>query len=114
MVIEVHYPVFMANQGGYMVIRDSNFKKIADNVKPDYKKRVVLHSVLIKEGVSYHIYANNIGQIILDPQVTIPASELWLFEDKDILEAVDKSMAESVDGKLIDRGSFAKYTKNEP
>jgi hypothetical protein len=97
-----------------MDIRDQNFKKIADNVKPDNKKRVVLHSVLVREGVSYHIYANNAGQIILDPQVTIPASELWLFEDKDILGAMDKSMTESADGKLINRGSFAKYAKNEP
>jgi len=97
-----------------MVIRDPNFKKIADNVKPDYKKRVVLHSVLIKEGVSYHIYTNNAGQIILDPQVTIPASELWVFEDKDILSAIDGSMLESAKGQLKDRGSFAKYAKNEP
>tara|TARA_Y100000310_G_scaffold144390_1_gene143654 strand:+ start:26723 stop:26857 length:135 start_codon:yes stop_codon:yes gene_type:complete len=43
----------------------------------------------------------SVGQIILDQQVTIPASELWVFENKGILAS-------------IDRGSFAKYVKNEP
>jgi len=95
-----------------MVIKDQAWEKIADNVRPDAKKRVVLHSIQVKEGVSYHIYANSVGQIILDPQVTIPASELWVFENKDLLAAMDKSMAESVKGRLIDRGSFAKYVKN--
>jgi hypothetical protein len=95
-----------------MVIRDQVFEKIADSIKPDNKKRVGLHKVQIQEGVSYHIYANSTGQILLDPQVTIAASEAWIFDNKDILAAMDKSMAESVKGQLIDRGSFAKYVKN--
>ena len=97
-----------------MVIKDQDFKKIADSVKPDTKKRVVLHSVQVREGVSYHMYTNKFGQIVLDPQVTIPASELWVFENKDVLAAIDKGMAESANGRLIKRGSFAKYVKNAP
>jgi hypothetical protein len=93
-------------------IKDKDFKKVADSVKPDDRKRLGLHNIQIPTGISYHIYINSTGQIFLDPQVTIPASELWVFEDKNILAAMDKSMAESVDGKLIDRGSFAKYVKN--
>jgi len=95
-----------------MLIRDMVFEKIADGVKPDVKNRVVLRHVLIEEGVTYHIYKNAMGQIVLDPQVTIPASELWVFENKDVLAAIDKGMAEAAKGKLIKRGSFAKYVKN--
>ena len=95
-----------------MVIKDWSFEKIADGVKPDSKKRVLLHVVHISKGVSYHIYTNSTGQIILDPQVTIPASELWIFENKDILSTIDKGMAESNAGQLIDRGSFARYVKD--
>ncbi len=94
-------------------IRDKDFKKVADSVKPDDRKRVVLRSINILEGVSFHIYTNSTGQILLDPQVTIPASELWVFKNKDILAAIDQSVEESANGQLIDRGSFSEYVKNE-
>jgi len=87
------------------------YTRMAENVKPDPKRRVLLPKTLVKEGITYHIYANSLGQIFLDPQVTIPASELWVFANKDILAAMDKSMAEE---RVINRGSFAKYVKNAP
>jgi len=94
-----------------MVIKDLDFIKIADSVKPDTKKRVVLH-VQIQEGTTYHMYKNSLDQIVLDPQVTIPASELWVFNNKDVLATIDKGMEESTKGQLIERGSFAKYVKD--
>lgn len=96
------------------ILKDDNVTRIAEGVKPDAKRRVLLPLVLVKEGITYHIYANSFGQIFLDPQVNIPASEAWLFEDKTALASVDRGMAESAKGKLIDRGSFAKYTKDAP
>ena len=96
------------------IIKDNNYKIVAEGVKPDYKKRVVLPAILVQKGVTYHIYHNRMGQIILDPQVTIPASELWLFEDKEALASVDRGMAESMNGQVINRGSFAKYVKDAP
>jgi hypothetical protein len=91
------------------IIRDTDLIRVAGSVKPDAKKRVVLPDALVQEGIIYHIYRNSIGQILLDPQVTIPASELWLFENKDALASVDRGMLESV---RINRGSFAKYIRN--
>lgn len=96
------------------IIRDSKLTKIADSVKPDAKRRVCIPKILLREGISYHIYTNRVGQIILDPQITISASEAWLFENKEALASVDKGMAESTNGQTIDRGSFAKYTKHAP
>jgi hypothetical protein len=96
-----------------IIIKDEKLTKIADSVKPDAKRRVYLPKVLLKEGISYHIYANSLGQIVLDPQITIPASEAWLFEDYTALASVKKGMAESAKGQVIDRGSFASYTKDE-
>ena len=100
-------------EGGEMetIIKDTNYIKVAESVKPDTRKRVVLPKSLVREGITFHIYSNGSGQIILDPQVTIPASELWVFENKNILNAMDKSMAEE---RAINRGSFAKYVKNAP
>jgi hypothetical protein len=94
------------------IIRNEKLTRIADSVKPDAKRRVCLPKSLIKEGISYHIYTNEAGQIILDPQITISTSEVWLFENKEALASVDKGMSESTNGQTIDRGSFAKYTKD--
>jgi len=93
------------------IIRDTDYTRIAGSVKPDTKKRVVLPAALVQKDVIYHIYHNRIGQIVLDPQITIPASELWLFKDKEALASVDRGMFES---DRINRGSFAKYVKNAP
>ena len=94
------------------IIKSMDFKGIAKNVKPDAKKRVVLPKGLIVQDITYHIYANSVGQIILDPQVTIPASELWLFENTEVLASIDRGMAESSKGQVIKRDSFAKYVKD--
>jgi hypothetical protein len=83
-----------------MVIRDSNFKKIADSVKPDAKKRILLHRLQIQEGITYHVYSNSIGQIVLDPQVTIPASEAWLFSNPDALASVRRGLSDAANGKM--------------
>ncbi len=93
------------------IIKDEELTRIPGSVKPDSKKRVVLPSFLVREDIIYHIYSNSVGQIVLDPQVTIPASEAWLFEDKTALASVDKGMVEAANGQVIDRGSFAKYAK---
>ena len=95
------------------IIRDDKLTKIADNVKPDMKRRVILPKKFVRDNVTYHVYINSHNQIILDPQVTIPESELWIFENKNILAAIDKGMMESAKGQVTKRGSFAKYTEDE-
>ncbi len=91
-----------------MVIKDHVFEKIADSVKPDAKKRVVLQHVHIEKGVTYHIYKNSLGQIILDPQLTISASEVWLFNNPVALTSVKKGLADAAKGKVlkVDRDSL--------
>lgn len=94
------------------ILRDDKLTKVAHSVKLDAKRRVVLPKALATGDVTYHIYVNRIGQIVLDPQVTVAASEAWLFEDKAALASVDKGMAESVGRRVVNRGSFAKYIKD--
>ena len=69
-------------------------------MKPDAKKRVVLPKGLVVEGITYHIYSNSIGQIILDPQVTIPASEAWLFNNPDALASVRRGLSDAAQGRV--------------
>ena len=82
------------------VTKDSDFKKIANSVKPDAKNRITLHEVQLGEGITYRMYGNSIGQIILDSQVTIPASEMWLFTNPDALVSVRRGLSEAVKGKV--------------
>jgi len=83
-----------------MVIKDTVFEKVADSVKPDTKRRVVLQGIQIQEGITYHIYKNTIGQIVLDPQVTIPASEIWLFKNPEALASVMRGLSDAKEGRV--------------
>lgn len=82
------------------IIKNDNFREIAANVKPDGKKRIVLSKAPVAEGVTYRIYCNEIGQIILDPHVSIPASEVWLYKDREAFEAVEAGIREASEGKI--------------
>jgi hypothetical protein len=96
------------------IIKDGNLVRVGKPVTPDSRKRVVLPKAVVQEGTTYFVYYNRIGQIVLDPQASIPASELWVFEDKDILASIDRGMRESLNGKTINRGSFAKHVNHAP
>ena len=82
------------------IIRNSKFRKVASNVKPDSKKRIVLSRACQAEDVTYHVYCNDIGQIVLDPQVSVPASEAWLFKNKEAQAVVAEGLRQAAEGKI--------------
>ncbi len=82
------------------IIKDIAFQRVAESVKPDAKKRVVLPKAQVREGVTYHIYSNSLGQIVLDPQVTIPASEAWLFKNPEALASVRRGLSDAAKGRV--------------
>ena len=83
------------------IIKDENLKEIAKSVKPDDRKRITIGKALLAmEDVTYHIYANSYGQIILDPQITIPASEVWIFNNPEILALAKKGLKAAAEGDV--------------
>ena len=82
------------------IIRNTQFVKLAESVKPDAKKRIVLPGKKVIEGITYHVYANSIGQIVLDPQVSIPASEAWLFKNPEALASVWRGLQDAAKGRV--------------
>ena len=82
------------------IIKDKNFTRVAGSVKPGTKKRVVLPTALVGEDVIYHIWYNSMGQIVLDPQVTIPASEAWLFNNPDALALAQRGLSDAAEGRV--------------
>jgi hypothetical protein len=92
------------------VIKNADFQLISEFAQPDAKKRLSLGEAV--QGVkAYNIYRNSLGQLILDPVKTIPASEMWLYENAQALASVKKGLGESAEGKSVYRGSFAKHAR---
>ena len=88
------------------IVKSKEFTEISET-RVDSKKRITLKKV--RDGIKrYKVYINEIGQIILDPQVSIPASELWLFKNKTAVTSVRKGLRQSAEGKAVRRRSLAK------
>lgn len=90
------------------LIRDTHFKEIYET-KPDSKRRVTLGSCRVRAH-HYRVYENTAGQIVLDPQSSVPSSEAWLFENKKALASVRKGLAQARAGKTVKAPEdFRKY-----
>jgi hypothetical protein len=82
------------------IIRNTEFTRVSKGVRPDTKKRVVLPKELVGEDVIFQIYCNASGQILLDPQVTIPAAEAWVFKNPESLASVKQGLADATEGRV--------------
>jgi hypothetical protein len=89
---------------------------VARDIRPDAKKRVTLGKALtgLDEDVRFDVYRKENGQILLDPQISIPASEVWLYRNPEAIEAVRRGLQEAQDGKAVPAGSFAAYAAPGP
>jgi hypothetical protein len=93
------------------IVRDPHFEAVAE-VKVDSKSRITLgkNKNMAKASI-YKVYSNAIGQIILDPQVTIPAHEQWLFKNKEAAGLVRAGLEDAKKGRLVKaREDYLKYT----
>ena len=90
------------------IIKDTHFKKTASGLKPDAKGRIRLSKAKMPEDVTYHVYTNDLGQIVLDPQITIPASEAWLFVNESAISTVRRGLHEAKQGSIskVDMGDL--------
>ena len=92
------------------VIKNSDFQLISEFAQPDAKKRLSLGEAL-GGATAFNIYRNRLGQLILDPVKTVPASEMWLYENPRTLAGVKQGLRESAEGTSVDRGSFARFAE---
>lgn len=95
----------------FTIIKNSDFQLVSEFAQPDAKKRLSLGEAL-RDATAYNIYRNPLGQLILDPVKTVPASEMWLYENAQALASVKQGLRESAEGKTVYRGSFAKHAKS--
>lgn len=91
--------------------------QIATGLRLDNKHRICLTKALKKlENVAsgdvfFNVFINKENQIVLDPQVAVPAKEAWLFQNKEALESVKQGLEESAKGETRALGSFAEYAQ---
>jgi hypothetical protein len=88
---------------------------VARNVRPDAKRRVTLGKALedLPDISGFDIYRDELGRIILDPQVNVPASEAWLYRNAKALASVQRGLREAAAGKAKRAGSFARYADDD-
>ncbi len=53
------------------------------------------------------------GEILLRPSITVPVQEAWLWQNVQAMKQVQKGLQQLKSDKLINRGSFSKYFKDE-
>ncbi len=64
------------------------------------------------EALYFRVYVNAAGQILLDPAVTVPVREMWLYRNPSALAKIREGLSEA-EGKLHDLGSFAKFADDD-
>ncbi len=95
------------------VIREPDFEPYGE-VRVDSKNRITIGKKGGSQITSYKVYRNSSGQIILDPQVSIPAHEAWLYKNPKALAAVKKGLKAAREGRLVDAPEdYSKYIDEE-
>ena len=96
------------------LLKEQNFEPVTE-VRPDSKHRVSLGKVEVtKTTTAYRIYVNSAGQIILDPQVSIPASEAWIYKNEKVIGAIRSGLQAAKEGKIKKaREDYSKYLDKE-
>ena len=96
-------------------VRETDFEQVTE-VKPDSKNRIYLGK-LVETTPSitlYKVYRNSTGQIILDPQVSVPASEAWIYHNKKVLGAIDSGLKDAKAGRVKKaKEDYSKYVTDD-
>lgn len=95
-----------------LVSVDSTFRVLKTEIQPDERGRVTIGQEFVKDH-HYRVLMNAHGQIVLDPVVTIPARELWLFQNPEAWASVLRGAAQAGRGELNSLGSFVRDSDDE-
>ena len=95
------------------ILKDAQFEEVAE-ARVDSKHRVSLGRAIPREVRSFKVYQNAHGQVVLDPMVSLPAHEAWLFKNKRASRLVRQGLEDAKRGRLVKaKEDFSKYAKGE-
>lgn len=93
------------------ILKDAEFEEIAET-RVDSKHRVALGRSIPSQVTSFKVYRNAHGQVILDPMVSLPAHEAWLFKNKRASALVQQGLEDAQRGRLVkSKEDFSRYVK---
>ena len=80
-----------------LLINDK-FQEI-DTRSVDDRNRITIGELL--KGIKrVKLFKNRSGDVLLQPIVEIPASELWLFQNKEAFKSVQRGLKDAAQGKI--------------
>ncbi len=95
------------------LLKDVDFQEVTE-ARIDAKHRVALGKSLSSQITSFRVYRNAHGQIILDPMVSIPAHEAWLFKSKRASTLVQEGLEDAKHGRVVkSKEDFSKYARGK-
>jgi hypothetical protein len=95
------------------ILRDAEFEELTET-RVDAKHRVSLGKMLGGQVTSFRVYRNAHGQIVLDPMVSVPAHEAWLFKNKRAASLVQRGLEDAKRGRLVNaKEDYAKHVRGE-
>jgi hypothetical protein len=81
------------------------FYPMENLISTDGKGRITLGAEVKTQ--QFRVLKNALGQILLDPVVSIPEHEVWLWQNQEALQSLQKGLQEASEGKIHDGESFA-------
>lgn len=86
-------------------MKERNFRVVKELIQPDSQGKLTLEQVA--RAKSYRVMVNDAGQILLDPVLSIPEREAWLWQNPEALSLVQQGIEQSAIGQTENLGSFA-------
>jgi len=77
---------------------DDEFHEIGTRTVDD-RNRITLGE-FIKGSKRVRLYKNERGEVLLQPLVEIPASELWLYQNREAFDSVQRGLRDAAEGKI--------------
>lgn len=94
-------------------LKDADFEEVLE-ARVDSKRRVTLGRIIPGQVTSFRVYRNAHGQIVLDPLVSIPAHEAWLFKNKRAFGLVQQGLGDAREKRLSKaKEDFSRYSKSK-
>jgi len=95
------------------ILKDAEFEEVHE-ARVDSKRRVALGRTIPSKVTSFKVYRNAHGQVILDPMVSIPAHETWVFKNDRASALVKRGLEDAKRGRLVkSKEDYSKHTRGK-
>ncbi len=85
----------------------------AGEVELDARRRLSLGKAGKREHTRYLVEENDEGEIRLIPVVSVPARELFVWNNPELLASLRRGLEDAAAGRVVYRGSFSRYADDE-